>query len=473
MPDDQNTYKWKAMVTVAMGATMATMDNSITNIAFPTLTETFNSELTTVMWVTVAYFLVSTSSMLVLGKVSDLIGRKRIYSLGMGIFTVGLITCSLAQSINQLIFFRIVQACGSAMTVSCSAAIITEAFPAEETGRGLGLFGMFVSLGFILGPVLGGLLLHWINWQAIFFMRVPIGFIIFFMAITLLKEKERTTGDIKLDFPGTFISSAGMFCLVFGVSRIKQFGLKSPFVHLLLGLGLLFFVIFILIERRTKDPIIDLILFKNRVFSSAVLSLFLNFLAVPAFILIMPFYLIQGIGMTPSRAGLLLGVQATASMIFGPLSGWLSDHFGRARFTTAGAVATTIAYCIMLTFDCQTALSTIVLVLILMGVAYGTFHPPINSTIMGGVPRDRLGTASALIATLRQVGVLVGMAVAGTLFSARKGFYEEELTLKGISSIDAARMAINPAFHDALIISIFLSFLVILFCLYTGRIEKN
>ncbi|MCD6298134.1 MAG: MFS transporter, partial [Deltaproteobacteria bacterium] len=151
----QDTYKWKALLTVALGTIMATMDASITNIAFPVLTKVFKADLTTVVWVTVAYVLVSTSSMLIIGKIGDLMGRKRIYALGMGIFTLGLLACSMAHTIGQLIFFRSLQAVGAAMTISTSTAIVTEAFPKNEVGKGIGFLGMSVSLGFIMGPILG------------------------------------------------------------------------------------------------------------------------------------------------------------------------------------------------------------------------------------------------------------------------------------------------------------------------------
>ena len=139
-------YKWKALSTVAIGTLMATMDASITNIAFPALTEVFQAELTTVVWVTVAYILVSTSSMLIIGRIGDIMGRKRIYVAGMGIFTLGLLACAMAMSVGQLIFFRTLQAIGAAMTVSTSTAIVTEAFPRNEVGKGIGFLGINLEI---------------------------------------------------------------------------------------------------------------------------------------------------------------------------------------------------------------------------------------------------------------------------------------------------------------------------------------
>jgi MFS family permease len=213
----RDTYKWKALLTVALGTIMATMDASITNIAFPVLTKVFQADLTTVVWVTVAYILVSTSTMLIIGKIGDLMGRKKIYSLGMGIFTLGLLACSVAQTVGQLIFFRALQGVGAAMTVSTSTAIVTEAFPRNEVGRGIGFLGMSVSVGFIIGPILGGFLLDWLDWRSIFYVRAPVSLVGFILALFLLKMDQVRGGGLKLDLMGTLTSSAGIFSFVFGI----------------------------------------------------------------------------------------------------------------------------------------------------------------------------------------------------------------------------------------------------------------
>ena len=468
-PNDLKVYKWKALFTVALGTIMGAMDMSITNISFPILTKVFKAELATVMWVTLSFSLVCTSLMLIMGKISDLMGRKKIYTAGMAIFTLGLIACSFAQSLDQLILFRTFQAVGAAMTISCGTAIVTDAFPPEELGKGLGLFSVSVSLGFILGPILGGFLLNWLDWRSIFYIRAPVGIIALFMAFTLLKQDQSKTGKIKLDLMGTLTSSAGLFCLIFGVSQINKIGQKSPLVHMLMGLGLLILIIFIFVERRAQDPIVDLTLFKNRVFSCAIWALFLSFVASPAFILIMPFYLMQGIGLTPSETGLLLAVTSMAAIAAGPVSGWLSDRFGRAWFSTLGAGAIAVSFFFMRGFELQTQVTAIIPVLALMGSGIGMFHAPNNSTIMGAVARDRLGTASALIATQRNVGFSLGMTIAGTIFSARRIIHQAELSRQGIETAHVANLSIPFAFQDALLVSIFLQLLVVILSLVPDK----
>jgi len=456
MPMDETSYKWRALLTVAMGTMMATMDASITTIALPPLTKVFQKDLTVVMWVTVAYILVSSSLMLIVGKMSDLVGRKRIYAIGMAIFTVGLGACSVAHNVEQLIFFRSLQAVGAAMSISCGTAIVTEAFPHTETGKGLGLLSMAVSIGFILGPILGGILLNWLDWRAIFYVRVPIGVAVCIMAVRLLKRDSVRPTQVKLDVAGTIASSVGLFCLVFGISQVKAHGPTATRVILFVGAGFLILILFVWLERRAVDPIVDLSLFKNRVFSFAAASLFLFFVAAPPYVLVMPFYLMEGVGLSAMETGFLLAVVSMVTIVSSPLSGALSDRIGRVWLSAFGAAATTAAFYLMQSFDLDTRIILIIPVLVLLGIGVGSFQPPNNSTIMGSVVRERLGSASALIATQRQVGISLGMALAGAMFAERRMDYMSRLTRDGASATDAFRQSIPPAFHDVLLISVIL-----------------
>ncbi|MBW1941307.1 MAG: MFS transporter [Deltaproteobacteria bacterium] len=462
-------YKWKALATVAMGTIMATMDMSIVNLSFPTLTRVFGADLDTVMWTTLAYILVSVSTILIVGRIGDMVGRKRVYTLGIFVFTLGVVACSLSQSIGQLIFFRSLQAVGAAMTISCGTAIVTEAFPSEELGRGLGLMGVAVSAGFISGPVIGGLLLDWIDWRAIFYMRAPVGLVTVIMAHVLLQEEKRGDSRIRLDLRGAILSSVGLFSLIFGLSQLKRMGTDSPAVWLMVGTGLILLVLFVVLERRAEDPIVDLSLFENRVFCGATGSLFFLFVSAPAFILIMPFYLIEGMEFSPSTAGLFLTVNSAATMLTGPISGWLSDRYGPVWFSSLGAGLTAAGFCFMLGFDLQTPVTTIIGVLLILGMGIGTFQAPNNSTLMGSVDRKRLGSASALIATVRQVGLSLGMALVGTMFTARRAAHQIQFSNQGMEAGQAGRFSIPPAFHDVLLISVILGFLAVLFSLASGK----
>jgi EmrB/QacA subfamily drug resistance transporter len=449
-----DSYKWKALATVAMGTFMASIDVSITNIAFPALTSVFHTDISTVMWVALSYILVSISSMLVLGKLSDLIGRKTVYTAGMLLFTIGLLACSLASSVEQLIFFRCLQGLGAAMIVSCGAAIVTEAFPPDETGRGMGLLGISVSLGFIVGPVFGGVLLDWLDWRSIFYTRFPICLIVLALCQVLLKKDRLKRGSARLDLPGALTSSIGIFCFVFGITRVKDSGFASPNVYAWSVAGILLLAFFVWLERRAEDPIVDFSLFRNRTFRRAGLSLFVMFAAIPSPFLIMPFYLMEAMELPPSKVGFLLAVNSLANIVCGPISGSLSDRFGAERFEVMGAIASTSALFLMVFFDLETGLLSIVSALILSGVGSGMFQSPNSSLIMGSVPRDRLGSASAMLATMRQVGLTLGMALAGTIYASRMDIYQLDWMGKGVQVAEAARLSITTAFRDTLLPSV-------------------
>ena len=469
LPTDQNGYKWKALATIALGTITAAMDVSITNISLPILTRVFKAELTTIMWVPLIFTVVGTSLLLVLGRIGDYYGKKLIYTAGILIFSLGMAGCAIAQSVGQLIAFRALQAAGGAMTIACGQAIITEAFPPNERGKGLGLFGVALSIGFIAGPILGGFLLKWLDWRSIFYTRIPVGLITVFMGLVLLKKDSKRIEKIELDIMGALTSSAGLFCFVFGVSQIKKFGIGSPIVVLLVGTGILCIFIFILIERNAKDPIVDLTVFKNRTFSYAIYSLFLTFIAMPFFFLIVPFYLMQGIGISSSTTGLLFAVISIATIAGSPVSGWLSDRFGPNWFSSIGVGIIAAAFLLMRGFDLQTTVGQMIPILALFGFGMGVFQAPNSSTIMGSVSQDRLGMASALMATVRQVALGVGTALAGTIFSARRLIYESEFSTKGLDRIRVDSLSVSEAFQDILLICLFLQLLALIFCLFSGK----
>lgn len=468
-PSENNAYQWKALIVVAMGNFLVTMDASITNIAFPAFTKTFQAELTTVIWVTLAYILTSASSMLIIGKFSDVTGRKRIFVTGVGLFTLGLILCSSAQNIGQLIAFRILQAMGASMVYSTSNAIVAEAFTPNHSGKGLGYLSMSIGAGFIAGPILGGFLLDWLDWRSIFYMRVPVSLFTFFLSLFFLKKDRIKRKVIKLDLPGIITSSIGIFLLVFGTGKVREHGTTLSYIHALMGLGLIFIIIFILLERKAEDPILDLGLFKNSAFSSAGLALFLFFIAYPSFIILMPFFLIQGYGMNSSGAGLLLSVMAIASTIIGPLSGTLSDRFGSQKFSTILAGIVILGYCIMLSFGIQTSVAAFIGGFALFGIGIGGFLTTSNIALMNSASRDHLGTASAFIAILRQVGMALGTALCGTLFSARRSFHASLIKDETISEAAKVNLAIPPAFHDVIVLAIVLQCIVFILCFVRGK----
>ena len=446
-------YKWLALLTVSIATFMGTLDASIVIISLPRLTKVFETEPSVVLWVSVVYLLVSVGLMLSLGRIGDVLGRKRVYVLGFALFTVGLILCSLSQSIMQLILSRVVQAVGSAMTVALSTAIVTAAFPAQERGKALGILGGVVSAGLLSGPVLGGFLLDTLDWRSIFYTRIPVGIVGMVMAWMFLKEQREPNTGFKFDLAGAITLFGCLSCLLLFFNLGGRLGFASTPVLVLAGSTVTLLVLFVVSERRAVQPIVDLNLLRNRLVAGGIISLVIMFLAISANTFLMPFYLIQGLGYSFSKAGLLFAIISLTALVVGPLSGWLSDKIGSRILCTTGMSLICTALFLLSGLGAKSNEVDVLLRLAIQGIGSGMFSSPNNSSIMGSVPRDKLGTGSAMIATARQIGMSSGIAIAGTIFTSRQAFHDAELALDNLKPPLLQKLSLIGGFQDTLLIA--------------------
>ncbi len=445
-----NNYKWLALLTVSIGTFMATLDASIVIISLSRLTEVFDTEPSVVLWVTIAYLLTSVSLMLTIGKLGDVFGKKRVYVTGFALFTLGLALCALSQSIVQLILARVVQAIGSAMVIALGNAIVTAAFPKEERGKALGMVGGVVSAGLLSGPVIGGLLLDVLDWQSLFYLRIPVGVIGFFMAWRLLREPPGERGSKRFDWAGAATLFGGLSCLLLFFNLGGTMGFAAPLVLALAVGTVTLLVSFVKIEQRAAAPILDLPLFRNPLFTRGLGSMGAMFLATAAYIFLTPFYLLQGLGLATSQAGLLLATTAGTALIVGPISGWLSDRIGSRVLCTAGAAIIGTGILLLSQLDADSTTLTIVPRLAVVGFGLGLFSSPNNSSIMGAVPQAHLSTASAMIATTRQIGMSSGMAIAGAIFATRQVYHSAQLATENLAPAALDRLSLVNAYQDSL-----------------------
>ena len=430
---------------------MSTLDASIVNISFPRLTQVFNTEPSVVLWVSVAYLLVSVSLVFIFGKIGDFYGRKKVYTLGFAVFTVGLILCTFAQTIVQLILARVVQAVGAAMTMALGTAIVTAVFPPQERGKALGISGATVSAGLLSGPVLGGVLVDLFDWQAIFYVTIPVALIGMVMAIICLKEQKVSQGKFQFDWLGAVTLSAGLAFLLLFFNLGGKTSFSEPEVVAFGTAAMILLAVFIIVERQVAQPILDLKLFRNRLFAAGNISLLIMFLALSANTLLMPFYLINGLEYDASQAGLLFASVSVSALVVGPISGWLSDKIGYRLLCTAGITLMAGGLFWLSRLGINANVTDILPRLVLIGVGSGLFSSPNNSSIMGSVPWDKLSTGSALIATVRQVGMSSGIAIAGAIFTSRQAVFLAHSTVSGAS--EASRMALISGYQDTMLIS--------------------
>jgi EmrB/QacA subfamily drug resistance transporter len=446
-------YKWLALLTVSIGTYTSTLDASIVNITLPRLTKVFETEPSVVLWVPVAFMLVSTGLMLTMGKIGDIFGRKRIYILGFASFTAGLIFCSLSQNIVQLVLARAVQGIGAAMLMALGAAIVTAVFPDRERGKALGIWASVVSAGLLTGPVLGGLLLDLLDWRAVFYIRIPVGIIGLVMARIFLKEQKESNPDFKFDIKGTVTLFGGLSCLILFFNLSGRLGFLSPLTIILGCIALISLVFFVLFEKKSTHPIVDFNLFRNRLFASGNITMGIMFFATSANIFLMPFYLIDVIGHSASEAGLITAVISLTALFIAPLSGWLSDRIGPIPLCTAGIALVCLALFLLRGLGIESNNSQIILRFLILGLGLGMFGSPNNSSIMGSIPRDKLSTGSAMIATIRQIGMSSGIAIFGTIFTSRQFYYSSQLINDNFDPLSLEKLSLISSFQDTAFIA--------------------
>lgn len=422
------TQKWWVLSSVACGTFMATLDSSIVNIALPTLTIDLSEDLYRVKWVVIIYLLMITCLLLPVGKLSDQFGRKLVFQLGFATFILGSALCGISPTLGWLVFFRAVQAMGAAMLMANGPAIITSTFSARERGAALGTLAMVVSAGLVTGPSIGGLLISQLGWRSIFWINVPIGFLGIGLVHHFLKKDFTTRTKVHFDWTGAILQTILLilFIILFDPPQVSVSGSLPLEISrwVILVLVALLGAIFIKIESEVKAPLFDLSLLKNRTFWTANLAGYLTFVAFSAVSVLMPFFLERVLRYPPQKAGLFMTAIPLTIFVVAPLSGRLSDRVGSQELSFAGTLVGVLALFIMSGVFGQgiyehTSALGIVLTLCMIGMAIGLFQSPNNSAIMGAVPLNKIGTASALLATVRNLGLVTGTGLATGLFAWR------------------------------------------------------
>ncbi|MHB9090259.1 MAG: DHA2 family efflux MFS transporter permease subunit, partial [Chloroflexota bacterium] len=422
IPPANARNKWVVLAAVGLGTFLSVLDSSILNVSLPVITVELGTDLTTVQWVVMAYLLTITGLLLTFGRLADLVGRKKVYVIGMAIFTVTVGASGLARDVGQLIAMRIVEGVGSAMVMALGPALTAGAFPIKERGKALGINAAIVAAGGISGPVLGGLLAEYLDWRWIFYVRVPLCMLATLAAAVILVETTPTARR-RFDFGGAALLFFWLACLTLGVNQGRNLGWDSPatiglFVAAIAGLAA-----FIYFERNVLEPMLELSVFRNRLFSAASVSSLISFLALFAVTLLMPFYFVQALGYSPSAAGLMLLPQPLVMSIVAPFSGSLSDRFGSRILSTLGLGIASLGLLSISFLDADSSYETIVIRLMLLGLGVGLFGSPNTNALLSALPPNKMGVASGMMATMRNLGMVLGTAVAGAVWTGRMAYY--------------------------------------------------
>jgi EmrB/QacA subfamily drug resistance transporter len=418
---EQNPNRWVVLAIVAVGVFMATLDSSIVNISLPAIARYFAVPLGAfVEWVVIAYLVAVAALLLTVGRLADLVGHRRLWAIGLAVFTAGSACCGAARSLGMLVAFRVVQGVGGALIMAISPAMLTAAFPARERGRAIGLNAVTVSLGISAGPTLGGILTERLSWRSIFYVNVPIGILGVVLTLILLPT-SRSRRPVFFDPIGALLLGVGLASVTAGLSIGQEIGWLSTLPLALAGLALLTLSGLVLWERRHPHPIVDLALFRNRAFTSATTSLVLSFLALFAVGFTMPFYLEQLRHLSTEQSGLLLTPMPAAIALIAPVSGTLSDRYGSTWLSASGLAIACLGLVLLAGLDETSSYFQIGAYLALTGLGQGLFQSPNNSALLGAAPPERQGVASGMLATARVVGQSLSVAVAGAVFTGLGG----------------------------------------------------
>ncbi len=457
-------YKWWAYGAIAIGMFLTVMDQSGINIALPEIAEHFTLDIPTVQWISLGYVLSTSALLMPMGRLSDMVGRKRVYMAGFAVFICMGLLAGFSQSFLWLIGAKVVQGIGAAAIQANGMAMITEVFPENERGRAVGLYTAIIGTGAITGPIVGGFLVSGLGWRAIFFAGAPVGLLALLSAMVVLRGRARLQPGVRkvvFDWGGAALSSGALVSFLLAMTNAHRLGWESPTIIAGLALSVVLAAAFIWWELRADNPMLDLSFFKSRVFSMSISARFLSFLGGTSVYFLMPFYLIQVQGYRASKAGLIMVAGSIMMAVMGPISGRLSDKIGTRWLTVFGMASST---CAMLVFSRLTLDSPpyhVVAGMLLSGLGMGSFSSTNTSAILSSLPRSRYGIVSAFVNLTRTSANLTGIALTTTIVTLTMASLGFEPSLAAVSGDEGegVREAFVAGFTKAFLVSASLMFL--------------
>ncbi len=391
------------------------------NVALPFIMRSFGASLSQTEWVVLIYLLTITVFLLFWGRIADRIGLHWVYLMGMLVFTMGAVACYISLTLFQLIFFRFAQAMGAAMMMATGPALIKDLFPLEQLGKALGLVGVATSMGLLLGPLVSGILIHSYSWREIFLVTVPVsllatvvGSLIFLRGGSVETDGQKPTEYASFDWPG-MICWAGMISMAVLLSTHWK-GTGGQFLAAEAVAFLIFLLFLIRIEVRSPFPLIPLSLFRNRPYGIAMFCAALSFAVLFVVLILMPFYLDYVLGLTSRRIGMVMMAVPISVFFVSPLSGRLYDRIGARFLTTCGLIIAAGGLFSLCFLGLTNSSLDVAWRLAILGCGQALFLSPNSATVLANVSQEDTGVSSGLLATARNLGMLVGVSVAGLLF---------------------------------------------------------
>lgn len=400
--------RWVIMQVINLGTFMNTLDVGIVNLALPTMAHEFTTTLAYVQWVVTSYLLTMVALLPILGKISDRLDRRRIYSWGFFIFGIGSLFAAVSFSLGTIIASRCVQGIGAAMIMANSQAMVRAIFPDHERGKALGVNTIVMSIGTLSGPAVGGFLMEIAGWPLLFWINVPIGVLALILGLRWFPDTERAYHP--LDIFGSILLAVATTLLLYASVVVEQNGFTSLVLGIG-GVGIVLLVVLLLYERKLEHGILDKVLYTNKYIGIGNLSAFLFYAAQMASLIPITFYMQNVLQLSTRSTGLLLAIQPIFMGLMGPVAGWYRDRYGARIPTTAGAVCCALAMLPIIIGSEVSAWDTAAYCT-LFGMGSGLFLASNNADIMGNAPANKASLVGSMLALIRYLGMIVGIALA-------------------------------------------------------------
>lgn len=421
MTDLSPRRRFLVLAICCMSLLIVGMEVTVLNVALPALQADLGASVSGLQWALDAYSLVLGSLLMLSGSTGDRLGRRRTFQIGLAVFGLASLLCSLAPDLGWLIVFRMLQGVGASMLNPIALSIITNTFPDRaERARAIGIWGAVVGVSIALGPILGGFLVDTVGWRWIFLINVPIVLVAIVLTGLFVPESRAAAGR-RFDPVGQLLVIVTLATLIYAVIEVPALGWGSPRVSGLLGVAVIAAVGLVGYERRRSEPLLDIRFFRSATFSGATLIAITSFAAYAGFLFVNTLYLQHDLGLSPFRAGLHLLPMAVAVMVFGPVSGRLVAAYGTRPSLVTGGLGLTSGTLVLSVVRPAGPVWLLVAAYALFGIGFGMINTPITNTAVSGMPPSQAGLAAAVTSTSRQVGTALGVAVVGSVYTARLG----------------------------------------------------
>ena len=391
---------------------MATLDSSIVNVALPVMSKKLKVPISSIEWVIASYLIIICATLLLFGRLGDIRGKAKVFKWGMALFTLSSFMCGLCHTFTSLIICRLIQGVGASAYMANNQGIITEIFIKDERGKALGILAAAVALGTMIGPPAGGFIVSLLNWNFIFLINVPIGIIVFLVGLKFLPKDKKI--NEKIDMKGAVLQFAGTSILFASLIESQKIGLKDIVILIGIFISIIFIALFIILEKREKQPLLEISIFKNEVFSLSLICALISFICIAASTILLPFYFQDTLKLSPSKTGILLMLSPIVIAILSPVCGALSDKIGSERLTFLGLIFMDLGFFLMSFLNEKTVLIHAVIFIFIMALGQSLFQPANNSMIMSACKNEKLGIAGSVNSLVRNLGQIVGITLSTT-----------------------------------------------------------